>query len=409
MSAIHYLDNAATTAVKDSVFEAMRPYFCQDFGNPSSLHQMGLDAAKAIKSARHRIAEALGAEANQLVFTSGGTESNNLALRSTVKQLGRRGQHLICSAVEHPSVLNTCRDLAERQGFELTEIKPGRDGQILKQDLLEALRPDTILVSIMHVQNETGHVFDVQGLARAVKQANPLTVFHSDGVQALGKDLGTVSEVDLYSFSGHKIHAPKGIGGLIVRSRARLRPVLTGGGQESNRRSGTENVPGIVALAQAVAEACAQRELRNQRWTRLRERLLAGFEDLDLAVNSPERGCPNIVNVSVPGFPAEVLLHALEQRAVFVSNGAACASGKNSESHVLTALGLAPERRSSALRFSFGDLTREQDIDAALEALKDSIEELRPVAERMSQLQRRSNRKPSRHRKRKRKALPNDP
>jgi cysteine desulfurase len=388
MSEQHYLDNAATTRLSDKVLAAMWPYFQEHYGNPSSLHSLGVEADKALKRARKSIARELGIESRELFFTSGGTESNNLALKGIARALRRRGKHIICSSIEHPSVLETCRELADKDGFRLTEIAPQSSSCIAPEQVFEALEDDTILVTIMHVQNETGAIHPVDEIARGVALRTKVTVVHVDGAQALGKVAMPCESVHSYSFSGHKIHGPKGIGGLVVRGRARPLAQLTGGGQESGLRSGTENLAGIVGLAAAVEEVMSQRPSQVPFWEALRGPLVTGIEALGGHINSPEDSAPSIVNVSFPGHPAEVILHLLESQGVYVSNGSACASKKSKGSHVLRALGLSSALQKSALRLSMGWQTTEDDIRAAVRALEKALEELGPVIqeERKSRL-----------------------
>jgi cysteine desulfurase len=378
MTTQHYLDNAATTRVSDSVLQAMLPFFQSHYGNPSSLHNLGVDASNALKKARRNIANALCVESRELVFTSGGTESNNLALKGAARALKRRGQHIICSSIEHPSVLECCDDLA-KEGFTITKVVPNQNGQIQPEQILNALQEDTILISIMQVQNETGAINPVEAIATAVKQKQTKIIIHVDGVQALGKLPTPCAAVDCYSFSGHKIHGPKGIGGLIVRNSARLLSPISGGGQENGLRSGTENLPAIVGLAKAVQEACKKRDQQYALWQQLKTTLSEGCTLLGGHINSPKCSSPSLLNASFPGHPAEVLLHLLESHRVYVSNGSACASKKNTESHVLKALGLSPDLQKSALRFSMGWNTTIHDIEACLAALKAALEELGPV------------------------------
>ncbi|MDF1665136.1 MAG: cysteine desulfurase family protein, partial [Planctomycetota bacterium] len=381
LMALHYLDNAATTRLSDRVLGAMQPYFQTHFGNPSSLHSLGVEAENALKNAREKIARALRVKSKEVTLTSGGTESNNLALRGLSAALKRRGKHIVCSNIEHPSVLETCSDL-EAAGFRITQVAPQSDGLIHPEDILAALEDDTILVTVMHIQNETGAINPIDAIAQQVAQKNPVALIHVDGVQAIGKAPFPGPHIHSYSLSGHKLHGPKGSGALILRGRARLCPQQTGGGQERGLRSGTENVPGAVGLGEAVAAAVESGAKQRAFWQAQKELLAQGIEELGGRVNSPEIASPSILNASFPGYPAEVLLHMLESHGVYVSNGSACASKKSTESHVLKALGLSPDDQKSALRFSMGWETRPEDISAALEALKSALNELSPVKRR---------------------------
>lgn len=365
-----YLDNNATTPVAPEVFDAMRPYFCQKYGNPSSLHRKGIEAERAVRASRRTLARLFGLQEAEVIFTSGGTEGDNLAIKGTARALRRRGNHIITTQVEHPAVLESCREL-EAEGFRVTYLSVNSEGRVEPDDVLRALTEETILVSIMHVNNELGTIFPVEEIAAQLKRQRPEIVFHSDGVQAVGKLTIRLDHIDLYTISGHKIHAPKGIGALLVRRETALRPVLSGGGQERGLRSGTENVPGIVGLARAVELAYEDFAATQARFVELRSRFLAGLSDIPgVRVNSPPRSVPTTVNVSFPGIPAEVMLHALEAEGVYVSTGAACSSRKGRRSHVLEASHLPPEVMDSSLRFSFSRYTTAEDIEAAVQVIR---------------------------------------
>jgi cysteine desulfurase len=371
-----YLDNNATTPVAPEVVEAMAPYWSERFGNPSSVHRKGVEAERAVRAARATIARVLGVKESEVVFTSGGTEGDNLALKGVARALRRRGTHILTTAIEHPAVLESCRDL-EAEGFRVTYLDVDARGLVTPEMVEAALTPETILVSIMHVNNELGTILPIAEIAERVKRRNPEIVVHSDGVQAVGKVPVNLRGVDLYTISGHKIHAPKGTGALIVREGVKLQPLLSGGGQERGLRSGTENVAGIVGLARALELMVENLEEKLAHFHRLRERFLAGVRHIPGArINSPEPSVPTTVNVSFPGIPAEVLLHALEEEGVFVSTGAACSSRKNRRSHVLEAMRLPPDIIASSLRFSFSRYTTVEDIDWAIEALHRARERL---------------------------------
>ncbi|MCX7753106.1 MAG: cysteine desulfurase [Blastocatellia bacterium] len=377
-----YLDNNATTPVAPEVVEAMASYWQDRFGNPSSLHRKGVEAERAVRESRATIARLLGVKENEVIFTSGGTEGDNLAIKGVARALRRRGIHIITTKIEHPAVLESCRDL-EAEGFRVTYLDVDADGLVTPEVVEAALTPGTILVSIMHVNNELGTILPISEIAERVKRRNPEIVVHSDGVQAIGKTPVDLRGVDLYTISGHKIHAPKGTGALIVREGVRLVPLFSGGGQERGLRSGTENVAGIVALARALELACENLEERLAYFRTLRERFLDGVRRIDRArINSPERSVPTTVNVSFPGIPAEVLLHALEEEGIFASTGAACASRKRRRSHVLEAMRLPPEVIDSSLRFSFSRYTTVEDIEWAVHALQHAVERLAIEASR---------------------------
>lgn len=380
-----YLDNNATTPVAPEVLDAMLPYLRECYGNPSSAHRKGLEAERALRASRATVARALGVEESEIVFTACGTEGNNLALRGVARALRREGNHIITSQVEHPAVLETCRDL-ETDGFRVTYLSVTQTGALAPEAVLEAITDETILVSLMHVNNETGVIFPVEEMARQVKQANPRIVFHSDGVQAIGKLQPHLADIDLYSLSGHKFHAPKGVGALVVRRGARLKPVMTGGGQERGLRSGTENLAGIVGLARAMELAYTDFEAKQKHFQALRERFVTGLQELPNAhLNSPTESVPATVSVAFRGVPGEVLLNALEAEGVYVSAGSACASAHKSHrrrSHVLTAMGLEPAVIDSTLRFSFSRYTTLEEIDEAVRVLKQTVPRLQAVARR---------------------------
>jgi cysteine desulfurase len=372
-----YLDNNATTRVDPVVLDAMLPFFRERFGNPSSLHRLGADAARALEEAREAVARALSAERNEVVFTSGGTEANALALRGAVQALRRRGDHVVTTAVEHPSVLEPLRAL-EQEGLRVTRVAPRADGELDPDEVLAAIEDGTILVSVMHVQNETGAVFPVEAIARRARARSQKLVVHSDGVQALGK-VAPPKAVDLYTVSAHKVHGPKGAGALVVRRPARVVPLVPGGGQEQGLRGGTEALPQLVGLGLAVRLATEQRPALLREAARLSALLREGALALG-GVNSPASAVPTTLNVSFPGVAAEPLVHALEERGVVVSTGSACASKKQERSPVLRAMGLSDERVASAIRVSHSRETTEADVRAALGALRELREALAVLA-----------------------------
>lgn len=371
-----YLDNNATTPVAPEVLEAMAPYWRERFGNPSSAHRKGVEAERAVRASRATIARLLGVKESEVIFTSGGTEGDNLAIKGVARALHRRGNHIVTTKIEHPAVLESCRDL-EAEGFRVTYLDVDAGGLLTPEAVEAALTPETILVSIMHVNNELGTILPISEIAERVKRRHPQIVFHSDGVQAVGKTWVDLRGIDLYTISGHKIHAPKGIGALIAREGVKMKPLLSGGGQERGWRSGTENVAGIVGLARALELMYEDLEGKLAYFRTLREHFLDGVRRIPGArINSPEQSVPTTVNVSFPGVPAEVLLHALEEEGVFASTGAACASRKRKRSHVLEAVGLPPEVSDSSLRFSFSRYTTREDIERALAALNRALERL---------------------------------
>jgi cysteine desulfurase len=373
-----YLDNNATTRCHEDVLAAMLPWFGQRYGNPSSLHRLGAEAAGALEEAREAVARALGAEPGEVVFTSGGTEANALALRGAVAALRRRGDHVVTTEVEHASVRETLRAL-EADGLRVTRVAPRPDGALDPDAVVAAVEDGTILVSVMHVQNETGAVFPIDALARRVKARSAKVVLHSDGVQALGKVAPPSRAVDLYSVSAHKVHGPKGAGALVVRKGARVVPQLVGGGQERGLRSGTEPVPLLVGLGVAARLATAARPALLRQAGPLSAALREGILALGGVINSPADAVPTTVNASFPGVAAEPLVHALEERGVIASTGSACTSKRAERSPVLRAMGLPEERIASALRFSLSRETTEADVRAALAALAEATAQLAPA------------------------------
>ncbi|MCR5009502.1 MAG: cysteine desulfurase [Clostridia bacterium] len=350
---IIYLDNSATTRPSPVAAEAAERTIRANFGNPSSLYRLGLDAEKEVKAARKSVASCFGASDSEVFFTSGGTESDDTALFGVWESRKKQGSRIISTAVEHPAVLR-CLDVLKARGADVVLVPVKRDGNLDMEAFKEALSDSTVLVSVMHVNNETGAIFPVEEISSVIRKrfgndpaARPL--LHSDCVQSLGKIPVDVRKtgVDLASFSAHKIHGIKGSGALYIKSGLHVPPFIYGGGQEKNFRSGTENVPGIAAFGAAAEELTVPDPAPARR---LKELILS--EIPDVKINSPEDGCPLILNVSFIGCRAEVLLHMLEQDGICVSTGSACSS-RSKGSHVLSAMGLSPEEIEGALRFSF--------------------------------------------------------
>lgn len=363
-----YLDNAATTQVDPDALAAMLPWLGARFGNASSVHRLGVEAGRALEAAREEVAGALGAAANEVVFTSGGTEANNLAVRGAFAALRRRGDHVVTTQVEHPSVKGPIEAL-ESEGARVTRVAPRPDGTLDPGAVLAACEEKTVLVSVMHVQNETGAVFPVEAIAKGVRARARHAVVHADGVQALGKVAPPGPAVQLYSISGHKLHGPQGTGALVVRGGARVLPMLLGGGQERGLRSGTEPVALLVGLGVACRLAAARCAAFMAGARPLAERLRAGIEALGGLVNSPPDAVPSTLSASFPGAAAEPLLHALEARGVIVSAGSACASKAKARSATLKAMGLDDARIDASLRFSLSRDTTLADVEATLAAL----------------------------------------
>ncbi|WP_276356015.1 cysteine desulfurase family protein [Cohnella caldifontis] len=380
-----YFDHCASTPVHpkvaDTVYEVMKLHYA----NASSLHRAGTEAMKLVERARSTIADGFGAKPGEVLFTSGGTESNNLALKGIWSRLGRTARHMIVSTVEHASVYRAAKQL-EESGVDVTWIPVDERGRVSVQDVASAVRDDTALVSVMHVNNETGTVQPIREIGAALSRY-PHVRFHVDGVQAIGKlPLGFREwGVDLYSGSAHKFRGPKGVGFLLVREGLDLAPLLAGGSQEQGRRGGTYNVPGIVGMAQAFRLATESLAERRTRMFGLRRKLLAELARVpELVLNGfgpdeEERTAPHVVNVSYPGMRPEVLVHMLEKHGVFVSTQSACSSKSLQPSRVLSAMGLGAERASGSIRISFGDEHGERDIDALAERIRSAVGELKPL------------------------------
>ncbi len=376
-----YLDNSATTKVYDSVRDTMVKLLQQDFGNPSSMHTLGFTAETYIKRAKETISAILHAGPKEIIFTSGGTESNNMALIGAAQANRRAGNHLITTEIEHPSVASTMEYL-EEQGFRVTYLKVNEKGVVSLQELEEAIQEDTILVSVMYVNNEIGSIQPIEQIGRLIKTKNPKALFHVDAIQAFGKMeiIPKKFGIDLLSVSGHKIHGPKGVGFLYCRDKVKLKPLLHGGGQENGMRSGTENVPGIAALAQAAAESYDKLKEKTSHMITCKDWFIEHVEELeDVKVNSGkgEESAPHIVSVSFLGVRSEVLLHALEQQHIYVSAGSACSSNKPSVSATLKAIGLKKEEIESTLRFSFSDSTTIEELQYTIDTLKQLLPKLR--------------------------------
>jgi cysteine desulfurase len=376
-----YLDHNATTPLAPAVMEAMAAALAGTFGNPSSVHRVGQQAKAAMDEARAAVAELIGADASEIVFTSGGTEADNLALRG-LAEASDGPRHLVVSAIEHEAVLNTARALA-RRGWQVTYLPVDRAGYVQPEVLEAAMTPDTALVSVMHANNETGTLQPIAALADIAHRHGAR--FHTDAVQTVGKvgvDVGALG-VDLLTLSAHKFHGPKGAGALWIRRGTRLVPTLTGGRQERNRRAGTENVPAIVGLGAAARLAGAKLAAgEGARLAALRDRLETGILERipGTAVNGgPGPRVPNTTNVSFERVEAEALLIALDLEGIAVSTGAACSSGSLEPSHVLRAMGLPPHRVQSALRFSLGATTTEAEIDRVLDVLPGLVARLRQL------------------------------
>ena len=376
-----YFDNSATTKVLDCVKDAVVDAMCVNYGNAAAKHRKGVEAENLIREAKKAIADTLKVQEKEILFTSGGTESNNTALIGTALANRRAGKHLITTGVEHPSIYNTMSFL-EEMGFEVTYLPVDHLGHISLEDLEKAIREDTILVSVMYVNNEVGAVEPIEAISQCIKKKNPKTLFHVDAIQAYGKYKIRPKKqgIDLLSVSGHKIHAPKGVGFLYIRDGVKIRPILFGGGQQKGMRSGTENVPGCVGLGVAAREAYKDFDARIEKLYTLREHLIAGLKPLGgVTINGSEdrTNAPQIVSASFEGVRSEVLLHALVDKGVYVSSGSACSSNHPGISGTLKGIGVKKELLDSTIRFSLGDLNTEEEVDYAIGVLGELLPVLR--------------------------------
>lgn len=368
-----YLDNSATTRCMECVTGKMVKVMREEYGNPSSLHTKGVEAEKYIKEAKDFFAGNLKVNEKEIYFTSGGTESNNLAIIGTAMANQRAGKHLITSSVEHASVLNTMKYM-EGQGFNVTYLPVDADGIVSLDALKEALTDETILVSIMYVNNEIGAVQPVDEIAKIIKERNPKTLFHVDAIQAYGKYhiYPKKEKIDLLSVSGHKIHGPKGSGILYVNEKVKIRPIIFGGDQQKGLRSGTENVPGIAGIAEAAKNCYEDLDEKIEKLYDLKAHFIEGIQKLEGTKVNGRTGrdsAPHIVSVSFKDVRSEVLLHALEEKGIYVSAGSACSSNKPAVSHTLQSIGVEKEYLGSTLRFSFCFETTKEEIDYCLQEL----------------------------------------
>ena len=376
-----YLDNSATTACYKEVGELVYKVMCRDYGNPSSMHNKGVEAEHYIRGAKERLAKILKVKEKEIVFTSGGTESDNLALRGCARANRRSGNHLITTGIEHPAILNTMRHL-EEEGFRVTYLPVDANGRVKLEVLREALCDETILVSVMYVNNEVGSVQPVAEAAKIVKAYNPRILFHTDAVQGFGKyhiypkRLG----IDMLSASGHKIHGPKGTGFLYLDEKVKILPIVFGGEQQKNIRSGTENVPGIAGLSLAAEMIYRDLDVKVALMRDLKAHFLEGVSKIEHTTVhglTDENSAPHIISVGFAGIRSEVLLHALEEKGIYVSSGSACASNHPAVSGVLKGIGASKEYLDATLRFSMSEFTTREEVDYTLETLYDCIPKLR--------------------------------
>ncbi len=378
-----YLDNAATTRVFDSVKNIMMETLGADYGNPSSMHKKGMEAEKYVREAREIIAKSLKAAPQEVIFTSGGTESNNMAVLGTAYGNKRSGNHIITTRIEHPSIHNPLLFL-EENGFRVSYIPVDKNGKIILEELTDAVCEDTVLVSVIYVNNEIGSVQNISDISERLKARNPRLLLHVDAIQAFGKYriYPKREGIDLLSISGHKIHGPKGSGVLFVRDKVKIKPILFGGGQQKGMRSGTENVPAIAGIGQAVQEIYQDHDNKRALLYDLKKTFIEGINQLEgVTVNglgaSPEEAAPHIVSVSFEGIRSEVLLHALEDKKIYVSSGSACASNHPRLSGTLKAIGLRKDLLNSTIRFSFSVFTTTEEIQYTIGMLKELVPVLR--------------------------------
>ena len=384
-----YMDHGATTPVDPLVVDAMLPYFTEKFGNASSLHSFGQEAAGALEQARQQIANSIGAKPEEIVFTSGGTESDNLAIKGVAYRNSKKGKHIITSTIEHPAILNTCAYL-EKEGFEVTYVAADSDGIIDMDELKKAIRDDTILISVMHANNEIGTIQPISDVSKLAKEKG--IYLHTDAVQSLGKIPVNVDElgVDLLSMSSHKIHGPKGVGALYVRKGTPLQALSQGGSHERRMRAGTENISGIVGFAKAVSLSDERLVDDSKHMTQLRDSLIEKVMDSidDAALSGhPTKRLPNNINLRFSFIEGESMLLFLDMKGIAISTGSACSSQSLEPSHVLTAIGLRPEDSHGSLRITLGKDNTQEEVDYVVDALVEVVGRLRamsPIAGKMS-------------------------
>ncbi|MCR5738115.1 MAG: cysteine desulfurase [Eubacterium sp.] len=381
-----YFDNSATTKVSPSVQELVVKVMTEDFGNPSSMHLVGVEAEKYIKTAQENIAKTLKVDPKEIYFTSGGTESNNMAIIGSARANQRSGKRILTTAVEHSSVGATMKYL-EEEGFEVIYLPVDSFGVVKMEALQEAMTEETILVSIIHVNNEVGAIQPIEEIGTYIKKVNPKVVFHVDAIQSYGKmEIRPKNcKIDLLSVSGHKIHGPKGSGFIYIKKNTKINPIIFGGGQQMGLRSGTENVPGIAGIGQAAKDCYDHLEENVQHITEVKDYMIDALNTLEgVTVNSRkgEAGAPHIVSASFSGVRSEVLLHALEDKGVYISAGSACSSNKPAISSTLKAMGVEKELLDSTVRFSFCEWNTKEEVDYAVEQLQQLLPMLRKYVRR---------------------------
>lgn len=377
-----YLDHSATTNVDTRVLDVMLPYFTEKFGNASSMHSFGQEAAEALTSSREEVAAVLGAEPHEIIFTSGGTESDNMAIKGTAYMHSSRGRHLITSTIEHPAVLRTCEEL-EREGFEVTYVPVDNEGILDMQALGDAIREDTILISVMHANNEIGTIQPIEEISKIIKGRE--IILHTDAVQSVGKIPTDVHElgVDMLSISSHKLHGPKGVGALYLRNGVDIRPLVQGGGHERGLRPGTENIAGIVGFAKAMSIAREQLEQDSRHMQHLRDSMINNIHNRipHVRLNGHEKKrLPNNVNMGFRHVEGESLLMLLDMKGIAVSTGSACSSKSQKASHVLTAIDPGVDYIHGSLRFTLGRENTMQEIDLVVDCLEEAVMKLRQMS-----------------------------
>ena len=377
-----YFDHSATTSVDPRVVEAMLPFLYEKYGNPSSIHSFGRETKVALEEARETVAEFLKVRAADIYFTSGGTESDNLAIKGVAYELKHKGNHIITSKIEHHAVLHSCEAL-EKEGFEITYLNPDKYGMTHPESVEKAITKNTILISIMHANNEVGTINPIEEIGKIAQSKG--IIFHTDAVQTFGKLPLNLSKlpIDLMAISGHKIYGPKGIGALYIRKGVRLAQLMHGGGHERNRRAGTENIPGIIGLAKAVELRQQSFKKENELVKKLRVRLAEGIaKEIPRAIlnGHPEQRLAGHLNLSFQGIEGEALLLSLDLKGIAASSGSACTSGSIDPSHVLLAMGVKPELARSSIRFSLGKDNTEEDVDYTLQILPEIVNRLRSMS-----------------------------
>lgn len=376
-----YADNAATTAISKHALDAMMPYLTTEYGNPSSVYRHGGRAKKALEEARATVAACIGAQPDEIFFTGCGTEADNWAIRGIAGIKAKKGKHIITSSVEHHAVSHTLEQL-QREGFEVTWLPVDEKGNLTAEQVKAAIRPDTILITIMAANNEIGTIYPVEEIGKVARQAG--VVFHTDAVQAAGHMPLKTSQwgVDLMSLAAHKFHGPKGVGALYIRKGVALPPLILGGGQEKNRRSGTENVAGIVGMATALKDAVDHMDEDMARVSRLRDKLIAGLTKLPKSrlTGDPVNRLPGTASFVFEGIEGESIILQLDARGICASSGSACSSASLDPSHVLLAIGLPHEIAHGSVRLSIGETTTEEDVDYILEVLPQVVKNLRAMS-----------------------------